>query len=121
MRVIEECFRRGLLLLGAGPLTIRLSPPLMIDEEQADFCRDTVRSYFRCLITAVRAFAPSEGPMPFPLFLHRLLHFWPPLRDLAMDYLRSLATGIVTTPLTDQRPAKSTSSPGTATSSSSSK
>jgi 4-aminobutyrate aminotransferase len=34
--VIEECFRRGLLLLGAGPSSIRLSPPLIIDEEQAD-------------------------------------------------------------------------------------
>jgi 4-aminobutyrate aminotransferase len=34
--VIEECFRRGLLVLGAGPSTIRLSPPLLIDEEQAD-------------------------------------------------------------------------------------
>jgi 4-aminobutyrate aminotransferase len=34
--VIEECFRRGLLVLGAGPSTIRLSPPLVIDDEQAD-------------------------------------------------------------------------------------
>ena len=35
--VIDECFRRGLLVLGAGASTIRLSPPLIIDEEQADF------------------------------------------------------------------------------------
>jgi 4-aminobutyrate aminotransferase len=34
--IIEQCFRRGLLVLGAGPSTIRLSPPLMIDEAQAD-------------------------------------------------------------------------------------
>ncbi len=34
--VIEECFKRGLLVLGAGPSTIRISPPLMIDEEQAE-------------------------------------------------------------------------------------
>jgi 4-aminobutyrate aminotransferase len=34
--VIEQSFRRGLLILGAGPSTIRLSPPLVIDEEQAD-------------------------------------------------------------------------------------
>jgi hypothetical protein len=34
-RIINECFRRGLLVLGAGPSTIRLSPPLMIDQEQA--------------------------------------------------------------------------------------
>ena len=33
--IITECFNRGLLVLGAGPSTIRLSPPLVIDEEQA--------------------------------------------------------------------------------------
>src|SRR5438876_625004 len=41
-RVINECFRRGLLILGAGRSTIRLSPPLVIDEEQADFAVDTI-------------------------------------------------------------------------------
>src|SRR5262249_20344171 len=35
--IIVECFRRGLLVLGAGASTIRLSPPLIIDEEQAEF------------------------------------------------------------------------------------
>src|SRR5262249_30978242 len=40
-RIIHECFVRGLLVLGAGPSTIRLSPPLMIDEEQASFAVDT--------------------------------------------------------------------------------
>jgi 4-aminobutyrate aminotransferase len=34
--VVVECFKRGLLVLGAGASTIRLSPPLVIDEEQAD-------------------------------------------------------------------------------------
>jgi 4-aminobutyrate aminotransferase len=34
--IVVECFRRGLLVLGAGTSTIRLSPPLLIDEEQAD-------------------------------------------------------------------------------------
>jgi 4-aminobutyrate aminotransferase len=34
--LIQECFNRGLLVLGAGPSSIRLSPPLMIDEEQAE-------------------------------------------------------------------------------------
>jgi 4-aminobutyrate aminotransferase len=41
-RVILECFRRGLLVLGAGPSTIRLSPPLIIDEEQAAFAAETL-------------------------------------------------------------------------------
>jgi len=43
-RVIDECFRRGLLILGAGTTTIRLSPPLVIDEEQADFAVETISS-----------------------------------------------------------------------------
>jgi len=34
--IVVECFNRGLLVLGAGPSTIRLSPPLLIDEEQAE-------------------------------------------------------------------------------------
>ncbi|HET9130908.1 MAG TPA: acetyl ornithine aminotransferase family protein [Terriglobia bacterium] len=34
--LIQECFSRGLLVLGAGSSSIRLSPPLMIDEEQAE-------------------------------------------------------------------------------------
>jgi 4-aminobutyrate aminotransferase len=37
-----ECFKRGLLVLAAGPSTIRLSPPLIIDEEQADFAVETL-------------------------------------------------------------------------------
>lgn len=41
-RVINECFRHGLLILGAGTTTVRLSPPLIIDEEQADFAVDTI-------------------------------------------------------------------------------
>jgi 4-aminobutyrate aminotransferase len=40
--IINECFRRGVLVLGAGPSTIRLSPPLVIDEEQAQFALDTL-------------------------------------------------------------------------------
>jgi len=34
--IVSECFKRGLLLLGAGASTIRLSPPLIVTEEQAD-------------------------------------------------------------------------------------
>ena len=40
--VIEECFKRGLLVLGAGPSTIRLSPPLLVDEEQCRFALATL-------------------------------------------------------------------------------
>jgi 4-aminobutyrate aminotransferase len=42
--VIEDCFRRGLLILGAGPSTIRISPPLIIDEEQATIAAEIFQS-----------------------------------------------------------------------------
>ncbi len=35
-RVVQECFKRGLLVLGAGRNAIRLSPPLVLTKEQAD-------------------------------------------------------------------------------------
>lgn len=34
-RILEEAFHRGLLLLGCGKSTIRLAPPLVIDEDDA--------------------------------------------------------------------------------------
>ena len=37
-----ECFRRGLITLGCGISTIRLSPPLVIDREQCDFAIRTI-------------------------------------------------------------------------------
>ena len=36
-RVVVECFNRGLVIQGAGESAIRFSPPLIIDQEQADF------------------------------------------------------------------------------------
>jgi len=35
--LVVECFHHGLVLQGAGESTIRFSPPLIIDREQADF------------------------------------------------------------------------------------
>ena len=34
--LVKECFQRGLLVLGAGRNTIRLSPPLVLTRQQAD-------------------------------------------------------------------------------------
>ena len=42
--VVLECFNRGLVLQGAGESSIRFSPPLIIDREQADFAIDTVEA-----------------------------------------------------------------------------
>ncbi len=36
-KLVQMCFERGLLVLGAGPNTIRLCPPLVISKDQADF------------------------------------------------------------------------------------
>ena len=35
-------FERGLLVLGAGDCTLRLSPPLVITRDQCDFALDTL-------------------------------------------------------------------------------
>jgi len=40
-------FGKGLLVLGAGANTIRLAPPLVIDEEQADFAIETLEACIR--------------------------------------------------------------------------
>ncbi len=35
-RIVDESFKKGLLLLGAGPATIRFCPPLILDKQTAD-------------------------------------------------------------------------------------
>jgi 4-aminobutyrate aminotransferase len=42
--VVDKCFERGLLLLGAGPNTIRICPPLVITKDQADFAMNTIEA-----------------------------------------------------------------------------
>jgi 4-aminobutyrate aminotransferase len=41
-RVIELAFERGILLLGCGPNTIRIAPPLITSKEQADVAMDVL-------------------------------------------------------------------------------
>ena len=41
-RIEELAFDRGLLVLGAGDSTLRLSPPLVITRDQCDFALDTL-------------------------------------------------------------------------------
>ncbi|MBZ5697553.1 MAG: acetyl ornithine aminotransferase family protein [Acidobacteriia bacterium] len=45
--IVRRAFTKGLLLLGAGENTIRIAPPLMIDEEQADFAARTLEECIR--------------------------------------------------------------------------
>jgi 4-aminobutyrate aminotransferase len=48
-QVVQMCFERGLLVLGAGPNTIRLCPPLVITKDQADFAAQTIEECLRLL------------------------------------------------------------------------
>ncbi len=41
-KMVELAFRKGLLILGAGYNSFRLCPPLLIDQEQADFAIATL-------------------------------------------------------------------------------
>ena len=49
-KLVQMCFERGLLVLGAGPNTIRLCPPLVINKDQADFAAQTIEECLRLLI-----------------------------------------------------------------------
>ncbi|HTS12122.1 MAG TPA: acetyl ornithine aminotransferase family protein [Candidatus Limnocylindrales bacterium] len=41
-KIVERAFYKGLLVLGSGDTTLRLCPPLLIEEEQVDFALRTL-------------------------------------------------------------------------------
>jgi len=41
-RIVEMAFEHGVLLLGCGPNTIRICPPLVVSKEQADIAMDVL-------------------------------------------------------------------------------
>lgn len=45
--VVHAAFKRGVLVLGAGLNSLRLSPPLVLTREQADFAMDTLEECIR--------------------------------------------------------------------------
>jgi len=49
-KLVQMCFERGLLVLGAGPNTVRLCPPLVINTDQADFAAQTIEECLRLII-----------------------------------------------------------------------
>ena len=51
-QIVQLAFHKGLLLLGSGDTTLRICPPLLIDEEQADFA---VRTLDACISEAERS------------------------------------------------------------------
>ncbi|MGQ9917414.1 MAG: acetyl ornithine aminotransferase family protein [Bryobacteraceae bacterium] len=49
--IVDLAFHRGLLVLGAGPNSIRLAPPLVLSQDQADFAVETLEA---CIAEASR-------------------------------------------------------------------
>jgi 4-aminobutyrate aminotransferase len=41
-RIVELAFERGILLLGCGPSTVRISPPLVVSKDEADAAVDVL-------------------------------------------------------------------------------
>ena len=48
-RIVELAFESGVLLLGCGETSIRLSPPLLVTQEQGDYALDVLE---KCIETA---------------------------------------------------------------------
>jgi 4-aminobutyrate aminotransferase len=46
-KIVQAAFHKGLLILGSGDTTVRFCPPLVIDEEQADFAVRTLEECIR--------------------------------------------------------------------------
>jgi 4-aminobutyrate aminotransferase len=57
-RIVELAFERGLLLLGCGPNTIRLAPPLILTIEQADIALHVLED---CLTLCSREGHPNSA------------------------------------------------------------
>jgi 4-aminobutyrate aminotransferase len=45
-RIVQAAFERGVLILGAGPSALRLSPPLILTQDQADFALNVLEDCF---------------------------------------------------------------------------
>lgn len=56
-RIVELAFERGLLILGCGENSIRLAPPLIVNEHQADIAMDI----FEQCISIVENERPPQG------------------------------------------------------------
>ena len=63
-RVVRECFARGLLVLGAGPNAIRLSPPLVLTTEEADVAVRILDEAIGAVVSSGPGGRASSGEMP---------------------------------------------------------
>jgi 4-aminobutyrate aminotransferase len=48
-QIVNACFAKGVLLLGCGESTVRLSPPLIVSREQADFALSVIEEALKDL------------------------------------------------------------------------
>ncbi|MDR3765325.1 MAG: acetyl ornithine aminotransferase family protein [Acidobacteriota bacterium] len=58
--VVDLAFERGVLVLGCGPNTLRLSPPLIVTKQQADIALDTIEECIK-LVGAGNYKLPNWG------------------------------------------------------------
>ncbi len=60
-RIVELAFERGLLLLGCGPSTIRIAPPLIVTREQADIAVDILEECISITASKPRGKSATVG------------------------------------------------------------
>jgi 4-aminobutyrate aminotransferase len=60
-RIVELAFDRGVLMLGCGPNSIRLSPPLIVNQEQADIALDVLEGCINLVAGEGRGKAATQG------------------------------------------------------------
>ena len=60
-QIVELAFERGVLLLGCGPNTIRIAPPLIVTAEQADIAMDVLEECIRLVSEQNRRKAATIG------------------------------------------------------------
>jgi 4-aminobutyrate aminotransferase len=60
-KIVELAFERGVLLLGCGPNTIRLAPPLIVTKEQADIALDVLEECINIVAGKPHTKAATNG------------------------------------------------------------
>ena len=65
--LVQECFKRGLLVLGAGRNAIRLSPPLVFSKQHADTAIEILDQALRAIARALNHEGHATNRRPGPL------------------------------------------------------
>ncbi len=60
-RIVDLAFERGVLLLGCGPNTIRIAPPLIVTKEQADIAMDVLEECINLVATEHHSKKATQG------------------------------------------------------------